>query len=123
MCVKIVNAHQEIPYDSSRPLEEQITGSEQIVVNYEPFDKSVEALVKEVERMAKTGVDAKLIIKVKHNNHIFGFKVKQQLQRATNDITLNEIIKLMVLSHRSIDQKLEDLAKTFNGMKNEQQKA
>lgn len=123
MCVKIVNAHQEIPYDSSRPLEEQITGSEQIVVNYEPFDKSVEALVKEVERMAKTGVDSKLIIKVKHNNHIFGFKVKQQLQRATNDITLNEIIKLMVLSHRSIDQQLEDLAKTFNGMKNEQQKA
>lgn len=123
MCVKIVNASQEIPYDASRPLEEQITGCEQIVVNYEPFDKNVEALVKEVERIARTGVDTKLIIKVNHNDHIFGFRVKQQLKRATSDITLNEIIKLMVLSHRSIDRQLEDLANTFNGMKNEQQKA
>lgn len=123
MCVKIVNAHEEIPYDANRPLEDQLKGCEQIVVNYEPFDKSVDALLAEVERIARTGVDAKLIIKVVHNDHIFGFRVKQQLKRATNDITLNEIIKLMVLSHCSIDKRLEDLANTFNGSRNEQQKA
>lgn len=123
MCVKIVNASQETPYDASRPLEEQLSGCEQIIVNYEPFDKSVDKLLAEVERIVKTGVDAKLSIKVIHNDNIFGFKVKQKLKRATNDITLNEIIKLMVLSHSSIDRKLEDLAKTFNGKKNEQQKA
>ncbi|NJO48120.1 MAG: hypothetical protein HC840_00225 [Leptolyngbyaceae cyanobacterium RM2_2_4] len=123
MCVKLVNAHQEIPYDSSKPLEEQLNGCEQIVVNYEPFDKSVDALIAEVERIARTGIDAKLTIKVVHNDHIFGFKVKQRLKRATNDITLNEIIKLMVLTHCSIDRKLEDLANTFNGSGNEQQKA
>lgn len=123
MCVKIVNSSQEIPYDCSRPLEEQLSGCEQIVVNYEPFDKAVDKLLSEVERIVKTGVDTKLSIKVIHNDHIFGFKVKQKLKRATNDITLNEIIKLMVLTHCSIDRKLEDLAETFNGKKNEQQKA
>lgn len=123
MCVKIVQAHREVPYDANRPLEEQLQGCEQIVVNYEPFDKSVDKLLSEVQRIARTGIDAKLTIKVIHNDNIFGFKVKQQLQRARNDITLNEIIKLMVLSHRSIDQQLQDLADTFNGKRNEQQKA
>ena len=123
MCVKIVNSSQEIAYDCSRPLEDQLSGCEQIVVNYEPFDKSVDKLLAEVDRIVKTGVDAKLSIKVIHNDNIFGFKVKQKLKRATNDITLNEIIKLMVLTHCSIDKKLEDLAQTFNGKKNEQQKA
>jgi hypothetical protein len=119
MCVKIVNNSEEVPYDCSRPLEDQLNGAEQIVVNYEPFDKSVDALLAEVERIARTGVDARLRIKVIHNDHIFGFNVKQKLKRATNNITLNEIIKLMVLTHRSIDRKLEDLANTFNGKINE----
>jgi len=124
MCVKIVNAqHDEVPYDTSKPLEDQLQGAEQIIVNYEPFDKSVDRLLAEVERIAKTGVDARLSIKVIHNDNIFGFRVKQKLKKATNDITLNEIIKLMVLTHCSIDRKLEDLANTFNGKSDEQQKA
>lgn len=123
MCIKIVNASQEIPYDANKPLEEQLKGSEQIVVNYEPFDKSVDKFLAEVERFVKTGIDAHFSIKVIHNDHIVGFKVKQQLARARNDITLNEIIKLMVLTHCSVDRKLEDLANTFNGNRNEQQKA
>lgn len=124
MCIKIINAQEEVPYDTNRPLEEQITGSEQIVVNYEPFDKSVDQFLAEVDRIAKHGIDAKLSIKVIHNDHIFGFKVKQKLKQATNDITLNEIIKLMVLSHCAVDKKLEDLKNTFNGITgNEQQKA
>lgn len=124
MCIKLVNAHEEIPYDTNKPLEEQLRGCEQIVVNYEPFDKSVDKFLEEVQRFAKTGIDQKLSIKVIHNDHIFGFKVKQQLQRATSDISLNEIIKLMVLTHHSIDRKLEDLTNECNGIGcNEQQKA
>lgn len=123
MCIKIVNDYEEISYDTSRPLEDQLKGSEQIIVNYEPFDKSVDHFLAEVDRIAKHGIVAKLDIKVIHNDHVFGFKVRQQLKKATNDITLNEIIKLMVLSHCSIDRKLEDLANKFNGKINEQQKA
>lgn len=123
MCIKIINAHQEIPYDTSKPLEDQLNGSDQIVINYEPFDNKIDKFLAEVERVVKTGIDTKLVIKVTHNDSVFGFKVKQQLKRATNDIALNEIIKLMVLSHCNIDRKLEDLANTFNGKCNEQQKA
>lgn len=113
MCIKIVNGHQEIPYDIGKPLEDQLSGCEQIVVNYEPFDKSVDKFLQEVDRFAKTGVCAKLSIKVIHNDHVFGFKIKQKLKKSTNDITLNEIIKLMVLAQIEIDKKLEDLANTF----------
>lgn len=123
MCIKIVNAYEEIPYDTSKPLEDQLNGCEQVIVNYEPFDKSVDKFLEEMDRFVKTGVDAKLSITVIHNDHIFGFKVKQKLKKSSNDITLNEIIKLMVLSHCAVDRKLEDLANTFNGMVNEQQKA
>lgn len=114
MCVKIVNSHQEFPYDTSKPLEEQLKGCEQIIVNYEPFDKSVDKLLAEVERIARTGVDAKFSIKVIHNDHIFGFKVKQKLQRASNSLMLNDIIKLMVLSHIEADSKLEELKNCFS---------
>ena len=123
MCVKIINLSQEIPYDCNRPLEDQILGCEQIIVYYEPFDKTVDKFLTEVERFVKTGVDAKLSIKVIHNDHIFGFKVKQKIKRATDDIAINEIIKLMVLTHCNIDKKLKDLTETINGKKNEQQKA
>lgn len=124
MCIKLVNAHQEIPYDVSKPLEDQLKGCEQIVVNYEPFDKSVDKFIQEVERFAKTGVDVKLSIKVIHSDNLIGYKTKKKLRQATNDITLNEIIKLMVLSQLETDRKLEDLAKECTGIGcNEQQKA
>jgi hypothetical protein len=111
MCVKIVNqAHEEIPYDTERPLEDQIKGCEQIVVKYEPFDKSVEKLVQEMRRFINSGIDARFAIKVIHGNNLDGMRTKKQLQRATNDITLNEVIKLMVLSHMMLDRKLEEIA-------------
>jgi hypothetical protein len=116
MCIKFINCHQEIPYDVNVPLEEQLQGCEQIVVNYEPLDKEIDKFLKEVERFVRTGVDAKLNLKIIHNDNIFGFKVKQKLKKATNDITLNEIIKLMVLRQIEADKKLEDLANTFVGM-------
>lgn len=118
MCVKLVNqAHEEIPYDVEKPLEDQIQGCKQIVVNYEPFDKSVSKLVEEMHRFIKSGIDAKFAIKVIHNDSLNGFRVKKELRRATNDITLNEIIKLMVLSHLAVDKKLEDLANAMGHLK------
>lgn len=110
MCVKLVNSHEEKPYDLNKPLEEQLKGCDQIVVNYEPFDKSVEKLIEEMRRFVKMGIDAKVAIKVIHNDNLNGFKTKKRLERARNDITLNEIIKLMVLTHMQMDKKLEELA-------------
>lgn len=116
MCIKLINSEQEIPYDISKPLEEQIKGCKQIVVNYEPFDKSVDKFLQEIERFAKTGVDAKLSIKVIHNDHLSGSNIKRKIKKATNGVALNEIIKLIVLSQIETDKKLEELANNFVGM-------
>ena len=116
MCIKIVNAQQEISYDADRPLEEQIAGCEQIIVNYEPFDTKIDKFLQEVDRFSRTGVNAKLSIKVIHNNNIFGFKIKQKLKQATDDMVLNDIIKLMVLSQIETDSKLKELSETCLGM-------
>lgn len=116
MCVKIINASHETKYDASRPLEDQIKNAQQIIVNYEPKDASIDLFLKEIERFIKTGIETNLNIKVIHNNHIFGYKLKNKMKRATNDISLNEIIKLMVLKHSNIDKKLEDMVNVCNGI-------
>lgn len=115
MCVKIVKNQQEIPYDLSQPLEVQIKGCDQIIVNYEPFDPQIEKLLSEMDRFSQTGVDAKINIKVVHNNHVFGVKIRKKLKKSTNDITLNEIIKLMALTYAETDKKLEELANCCTG--------
>lgn len=109
MSILIVKDEEVIPYDQSIPLDNQIIGYDEIVVNYEPSDTSIPLFLSEVERISKIGIETKLSIKVNHNDHMFGFKVKQRIRKATNDITLNEIIKLMVLSHIETDRKLQDI--------------
>lgn len=116
MCIKIVKAEKEIPYDIGRPLEDQLIGSSQVIVDYQPFDESIDSFLKEVERIVKNGISANLSIRVLHNNHIFGFKVKQKLKSATNNMVLNDIIKLMVLSQIKTDKKFEELMGTFSDM-------
>lgn len=116
MCVKFVSNEIERSYDATKPLEDQVLVTDQIVINYEPFDETLDKFVQEIERITKTGKIVALNIKVIHNNHIVGFRLKKRMSRASNDITLNEIIKLMVLSQAEVDKKLEDLANYCTGM-------
>lgn len=110
MCIKILKDNIETSYDSKKTLSEQVSGSEQILVHYEPFDKDIDSFLKEIENLANTGATCNLNIKVIHNDNIFGFKLRKKLRKATSDITVNEIIKLMVLSHAETDKKLSDLS-------------
>lgn len=115
MCVKIIKNECEIEYNPSRPLEEQIKGSTEVIVNYQPSDKSINDFLAEVQRYSKVGISAELNIKVIHNNDISGFKLRKQLKKALNDIKLNEIIKIMVISHTEMDDKLGELASKLTG--------
>lgn len=110
MCVKLVSASDVREYDVDRPLEEQIKDCERIVVNYQPFDTQVDRLLQEMQRFALTGISTNVKIQVIHNDNLLGYKTKKKLQKASNDITLNEIIKLMVLSHAALDKKLEEIS-------------
>lgn len=115
MCIKIINENSEIPYNIEKPLEEQIVGCKQIVVDYEPFNQEVDKFLQEIQRFANTGIHTDISIKVVHNNYLAGFTAKKNLNRALNDIDLNEIIKLMVLAQLETDKKLKELANIFIG--------
>lgn len=110
MCIKIVRAKSEVEYDMSIPLEEQIKGSNKIVINYEPKDPSVDKFMSEIERFCKTGISAKLNIQVMHNNHLIGAMIQKRLVGVANDLRVNDLIKLMASAHAASDRRLEELA-------------
>lgn len=116
MCIKFINGNVNKNYDPSKPLEDQIDGFQDIMVDYDPQDSSIELFLKEIQRIIKTGLKANFNIKVQHNNNIFGFKVKKKLQKANTDLVINDIIKMMVLGYSNTDKKLEELSTTCNGL-------
>lgn len=110
MCIKIVTSTEEISYDMERPLEDQIRGSRRIVVNYEPFDPTIDKFLDEVERLCKNGVTANLNIKFNHNNNLIGAKIGKEMTKLSKDLDINEVIKLMVTAQAEADKKLEELS-------------
>ena len=115
MCIKIVKLKEEVSYDSNKPLEEQIKGSKQIIINYEPKDLSVDKFLDEVERMCKNGISASLNIKFNHNNHIAGAKAKKKVAKLSKDLNINELVKAVVSAHADADKKLEEIAQSCAG--------
>ena len=110
MCVKILRNEIEFPFDCSLPLEIQVADATEVRVNYQPNDAEVEKFLQEVDRCSKSGSDLKMNLKIEYNNFLAGFKVKKQLRKALSDISVNEIIKLMVLSQVEADKKLQELS-------------
>lgn len=110
MCIKIIKSKQEYSYNMEIPLEEQLKGSKQIVVNYDPQDPSVEKFLNEVERLCKHGITANLNIKFNHNNHILGARTRKEITKLVKELDLNEVIKLMVTMQSETDKKLEELS-------------
>lgn len=112
MCVKLLKDEQWIEYDCDKPLVDQIVKCSEILVNYKPKDQEVEKFLTEMQKSAKNGLDLDVKIKVEYNDFLDGYKTKKQLIGAINDITVNQIIKLLVLTQRSIDKSLEELSVT-----------
>lgn len=110
MCIRIVKLKEETAYDSSRPLEEQIKGSREVLVDYNPTDSSVDHFLSEVERLCKTGVTASLNIKFKHNNNLSGARIGKQMRKIANGLDLNEFIKSIALLQSEADKRLEEMS-------------
>jgi len=115
MCIKIVVSKKEVKYDVKRPLEEQIVGSSQIVINYEPKDPSIDKFLDEVDRLCKNGISAKLNIKINTNSHILGMKSKKEIFKIAKDIEINEVIKIMTTMQAEADKKLEEMVNYCTG--------
>lgn len=106
MCIKI----NEIEYDTSTPLEEQLGDSNQIVIDYHPEDSSIDKFVGEVERICKNGVSCNLNIEVLTNNILRGAKVKKHTKALELDLKVNNLIKLMATAQSQADKKLEEMS-------------
>ena len=110
MCIKIFNSTNEVEYDMEKPLEDQVSDSNKIVIDYSPEDPSIDKFVGEVERICKSGVSCNLNIEVLTNNILKGAKIKRQTKALEFDLKLNDLIKLMALAQSHVDKKLEEMS-------------
>lgn len=111
MCIKIVRSKDEISYDMSEPLEDQLKGSKQVIVNYEPKDPSIDKFLDEMERLCKKGISATVNIKFNHNNNLLGAKAKKEMNKLAKDLDINELIKMITVAQAEADKKLEEITK------------
>lgn len=112
MCVKLLKDDQLIEYDCEKPLTEQVSGVSEVLVNYQPNDKEVKKFLSEMQKCAQYGTKINVKVRVEYNGLLDGYKTKKQLVKAMNDITLNEVVKLLALMQRSIDKSLEELSES-----------
>lgn len=114
MCIRIIHKDAEVKYNSKKPLEQQLYGSEQVVIKYEPKDRDIDIFVGEVERLCKTGICINTNIKVLHNDNLKGAKAKKLMGRLSKDLNLNEAIKILVTMQSETNKKLEALSTFCN---------
>lgn len=115
MCIKIINSNAEAKYDSERPLEDQLHGSKEIVIRYEPRDSDMDKFLTEIERFCKMGISTGVTVKVLHSNNIKGAMAKRQVSRMMRDLDLNEAIKILVSLHSKYDRTLKEMSEICKG--------
>lgn len=117
MCVTILKNNQNISYDAGIPLDKQISKNDQLFIDYKANCSDVDLLLKEIDRLRFAGEMPECDIKVNYNNNLCGFKLYKQVAKIKNDISISEVIKLMVISYQSIDRKFEDILNTCSKSK------
>ena len=110
MCIRIKGLDSDIKYNSGTPLEQQIDDSKEVVINYDPKDPDISKFICEMERLCRTGVSTNVKVDFVHNNYLKGIKAKKQVNRLTNDLSLNEAIKILTNLQSNTDKALEELS-------------
>jgi hypothetical protein len=110
MCIRIVGLDSDKKYDSNKPLEEQIAGSQEVIINYDPKDKDIDCFISEMERMCSQGISANIKVDVNHADVLNGMRAKKQVQRLHKDLDLNEAIKCLTNLQSKTDKVLTELS-------------
>jgi len=110
MCVTMVRDNIQHSYDPSGDFLAQVKNCTEVVIDYLPNDKEIKKFLQEIQRCAKLGINLSLNVKVNYGDYLSGFKTKKAIKRALNDISLNEIVKLMALSQHSAEKSLEEIS-------------
>lgn len=119
MCVRIFRDNQVVKYDMFQPLTEQIKENDEILVNYIEEDESVHHFLDALEEMSKTSYCHGLKIRIVHPDNLFnGYKATKSVSEAVQNMTFNDIIRIMTLVHHEADKKLTEMVEICVG-KNE----
>ena len=119
MCIKIICSDHEHEFDMSFPLEEQVSGANEILVSYDPLDPKIGHFVGEVERLIKNGISCNVDIKVDSNNTLDGIRLERKLENLAKKLEVNEVIKRFTKFHAEVDCKLGEISKICLGKMNE----
>lgn len=110
MCVRMVRDNIPCSYDPQGDFLEQTKNCTEVLVDYLPGDTLIKKFLQEIQKCAKNGTSLSLNVKVNYGDYLSGFKTKKDIRQALNDISLNEIVKLLALSRHGAEKTLEELS-------------
>lgn len=110
MSVQIIRSKEAIPFNPSIPLEEQVRGSKQIVIDYNPQDSSVTSFIEQFERLAKSGISCQMNIKFNCNHTLESYRAERQLEAISEEHEMNDVIKKIAEFSSHADRELSALS-------------
>ncbi len=110
MCVKMVRNNIPCSFDPQGDFLEQAKDCTEVIVQYLPDDREIKKFLQEVQKCAKNGTNLGFSVKVSYDDYLAGFKTKKEIKRAMNDISLNEVVKLITLIQHAAEKKLEEIS-------------
>ena len=110
MCIKLIKNNEEVSYLKEVSLKDQLPGTKEIVIDYNPEDSSLGYFLDEIENYTRNGTLFNYKIKVLNNNHISGMKTKKKIASLQKDFQVNDLITKMVDCYEKTDKTLEELA-------------
>ncbi len=117
MCIRIIGT-QEMEFDISSPIEVQLCGAKEILIDFDPLDEKIDYFVDKIEKMAQNGVSCQANIRINVNNHLNGLKLERRMESIKRKLDVNEVVKGLCNFHSSTDRKLCELSEMCLG-KNE----
>jgi hypothetical protein len=109
MCIKIVTSHDQFEFDPSEPLEYQVKGAREVVIDYSPDDSRIQSFIDQMDRIVKNGVGCQMNIKVNSNNSLKSYQFERQVAEASRNLEVNEAISMLVRNHKDVDKRLENM--------------
>lgn len=97
-------------FDPQGDFLEQTKNCTEVIVQYKPQDEEIKKFLQEVQKCAADGTSLTFDVVVDYGSYLSGFRTKKEIKRALNDISLNEIIKLMALAQHNAAKKLEEIS-------------
>ncbi len=111
MCIKIIRPEQQTEFNPLEPLETQVEGAKEILVNYDPIDPQIDSFMVEMERICKNGISCNIDIKVNTNNYLNGIRFERKIEKIKRKLDVNEVVKGLTKFHSETDRKLNEISK------------